>query len=97
MAPWEIAAGMTKLNRQWLRQARQESLASLTHQNGALVTQGVQHFLFVERSPGVLARRRVELLLQDREYCWLASGVEPGERIVTTGALLLQSELAAAP
>lgn len=41
MAPWEIAAGMTKLNRQWLRQARQESLASLTHQNGALVTQHI--------------------------------------------------------
>lgn len=63
--------------------------------NGALVTQGVQHFLFVEREPGVLVRRRVELDVQDREYSYLAGGLAQGERIVTTGALLLASELAA--
>lgn len=74
-----------------------EARSTVRVPNGALVTQGVQHFVFVERAPGVLARRRVELLLQDREYCWLASGVEAGERVVTTGALLLQSELASAP
>ncbi len=63
--------------------------------NGALVTQGVQHFVFVEREPGVLVRRRVELEVQDRDYSYLAGGVAQGERIVTTGALLLASELAA--
>ena len=63
--------------------------------NGALVTQGLQHFVFVEREPGVLARRPVELAIQDREYSYLASGLAQGERVVTSGALLLQSELAA--
>jgi len=62
--------------------------------NGALVTQGLQHFVFVERAPGVLVRRAVELAIQDREYSYLASGLAKGERVVTSGALLLQSELA---
>jgi cobalt-zinc-cadmium efflux system membrane fusion protein len=62
--------------------------------NAALVTQGVQHFVFVEREPGVLARRRVELAVQDREYSYLSSGVAQNERVVGSGALLLASELA---
>jgi len=63
--------------------------------NGALVTQGLQHFVFVERGPGVLARRRVELAQQDREYSYVREGLAQNERVVTSGALLLQSELAA--
>ncbi len=62
--------------------------------NAALVTQGVQHFVFVEREPGVLVRRRVGLAVQDREYSYLSSGVAQNERVVTSGALLLASELA---
>jgi cobalt-zinc-cadmium efflux system membrane fusion protein len=62
--------------------------------NAALVTQGVQHFVFVEREAGVLVRRRVELAVQDREYSYLSAGVAQGDRIVTAGALLLASELA---
>ena len=63
--------------------------------NGALVTQGLQHFVFVEREPGVLVRRRVVLAQQDREYSYIGEGLAKNERIVTSGALLLQSELAA--
>jgi len=62
--------------------------------NAALVTQGVQHFVFVEREPGVLVRRRVELAVQDREYSYLSGGIAQNERVVTAGALLLASELA---
>lgn len=62
--------------------------------NAALVTQGVQHFVFVEREPGVLVRRGVELAVQDREYSYLSAGVAQSERVVTSGALLLASELA---
>jgi len=64
--------------------------------NGALVTLGQQHFVFVEREAGVLARRRVELAQQDREFSYIGTGLSKGERIVTSGALLLQSELSAA-
>ena len=62
--------------------------------NAALVTQGVQTFVFVEREPGVLVRRRVELAVQDREYSYLSAGIAQNERVVTSGALLLASELA---
>jgi cobalt-zinc-cadmium efflux system membrane fusion protein len=62
--------------------------------NGALVTEGLQHFVFVEREPGVLVRRKVELAQQDREYSYVSEGLARNERVVTSGALLLQSELA---
>jgi membrane fusion protein, heavy metal efflux system len=62
--------------------------------NAALVTQGLQHFVFVEREPGVLVRRKVELAQQDREYSYISEGLARNERVVTSGALLLQSELA---
>ena len=62
--------------------------------NGALVTEGLQHFVFVEREPGVLVRRKVGLAQQHREYSYVSEGLAQNERIVTSGALLLQSELA---
>jgi len=65
--------------------------------NGALVTEGLQHFVFVELEPGALVRRKVELAQQDREFSYVSGGLARNERIVTSGALLLQSELAAGP
>ncbi len=62
--------------------------------NTALVTQGLYNYVFVEKSPGVLQRRRVLLATQDSDFSYVKEGVNPGERIVTTGALLLNSELA---
>ena len=63
--------------------------------NGALFTEGLYSYLFVEKSPGVFEKRRVSLRLQDRDYSYVASGLNPGERVVASGALLLNSELAA--
>lgn len=62
--------------------------------NTALVTQGLYNYVFVEKSPGVLQRRRVSLATQDSDFSYVKEGVSPAERIVTTGALLLNSELA---
>ncbi|MGA8865088.1 MAG: efflux RND transporter periplasmic adaptor subunit [Gallionella sp.] len=62
--------------------------------NTALVTQGLYTYLFVEKALGVLQRRRVSLATQDSDFSYVKEGVSPGERIVTTGALLLNSELA---
>ncbi|MGA9666938.1 MAG: efflux RND transporter periplasmic adaptor subunit [Gallionella sp.] len=61
--------------------------------NTALVTQGLYSYLFVEKAPGVLQRRRVSLATQDRDYSYVKEGLSAGERIVTSGALLLNSEL----
>lgn len=61
--------------------------------NSALVTQGLYSYVFVELSPGVLKRRRVSLATQDRDFSYVKEGLNPGEHIVTSGALLLNSEL----
>lgn len=61
--------------------------------NSALFTQGVASFVFVELSPGVLQRRKVELAMQSHEYSYVKQGLKAGERVVTSGALLLNSEL----
>ena len=62
--------------------------------NTALFSQGLHSFVFVEQSPGVLQRRHIELSLQSHEYSYVKEGLHAGERVVTTGALLLNSELA---
>jgi len=64
--------------------------------NTALVTEGLYSYVFVEQSPGVFKRRRVQLAVQDRDYSYVASGVDAAERVVVAGAVLLNSELGAA-
>ena len=64
--------------------------------NTALVTEGLYSYVFVEQSPGVFVRRRVSLAVQDRDYSYVASGLQPAERVVVAGSVLLNSELGAA-
>lgn len=61
--------------------------------NSALFTEGLYSFLFVEQAPGVLQRRRVTLGMQDADVTYIKAGLRAGERIVTSGAILLNSEL----
>ncbi|MGO8755273.1 MAG: efflux RND transporter periplasmic adaptor subunit [Gallionellaceae bacterium] len=61
--------------------------------NSALFTEGLYSFLFVEQAPGVLQRRRVTLGMQDADVTYIKDGLRAGERIVTSGAILLNSEL----
>lgn len=62
--------------------------------NSALFTQGLYTYLFVEIAPGTLQRRKVVPALQARDHTYLREGLKAGERVVTSGALLLNSELA---
>lgn len=62
--------------------------------NSALFTLGLHNYVFVEQAPGVLQRRHVDLGLQSHEYSYVKEGLHAGERVVTSGALLLNSELA---
>jgi cobalt-zinc-cadmium efflux system membrane fusion protein len=62
--------------------------------NSALLTVGLYSFIFVEKEPGVFERRQVTLGLQGRSESYVKQGLAGGERVVTTGALLLNSELA---
>jgi len=62
--------------------------------NSALLTEGLYSFVFVESEPGVFAKRQVVLGLQGRSESYVKQGLNGGDRVVTVGALLLNSELA---
>jgi membrane fusion protein, heavy metal efflux system len=64
--------------------------------NSALLTVGLYSFVFVEKERGVFERRQVTLGLQGRSESYVKQGLAGGERVVTAGALLLNSELAGA-
>ncbi len=61
--------------------------------NSALVTEGLYSFVFVEKEPGVFEKRQVTLALQGRTESYVKQGLTENERVVTAGALLLNSEL----
>jgi cobalt-zinc-cadmium efflux system membrane fusion protein len=62
--------------------------------NSALLTVGLYSFIFVEKEPGVFEKRQVTLGLQGRSESYVKEGLAGGERVVTSGAMLLNSELA---
>ena len=64
--------------------------------NSALIVDGLYTYLFVEIEPGTFEKRRIELLVQDRQWAYLAGGLKDGEKIVSTGPLLLATELKSA-
>ncbi|WP_374262596.1 efflux RND transporter periplasmic adaptor subunit [Zoogloea sp.] len=61
---------------------------------GALLVEGVKNYVFVEREPGVFEKREVTLAVQTRSHAYVWSGVKGGDKVVSTGALLLNAELA---
>ncbi|MES2182491.1 MAG: efflux RND transporter periplasmic adaptor subunit [Pseudomonadota bacterium] len=62
--------------------------------NTALITEGLYNYVFIEVSPGHFKKRRVTLNAQEREFATVKNGLTAGERVITSGAILLNSELA---
>lgn len=63
----------------------------------AVVTHGSDTVVFVETAPGRYVRRVVTVSDDDGVTAIIAAGVAPGERVVTTGSLLLAAEAEHAP
>jgi cobalt-zinc-cadmium efflux system membrane fusion protein len=63
----------------------------------ALVTHGNDAVVFVEASPGRFIRRVVTVRDDDGVMAMIAAGLAAGERVVTTGSLLLAAEAQHAP
>lgn len=63
--------------------------------NGALVNEGTNAYVYVQRAATEFVRRKVTLLTQGSEFSYVGGGLKNGEAVVTTGALLLDAELAA--
>lgn len=62
--------------------------------NTSLVADGIFNHVFVEKQPGVFEKRRVNVVHKGRDSSFIDSGIARGDRIVTEGALLLNSEVA---
>ena len=58
----------------------------------ALVTRGTETVVFVEAAPGRYTRRVVVVRDDDGTMATISSGLSAGERVVTTGSLLLAGE-----
>lgn len=63
--------------------------------NSALITEGLYSYVFVETSPGHIKKRRITLNAQGRDFSTVKEGLSAGERLVSSGAILLNSELSA--
>lgn len=64
--------------------------------NDAIVNRGVFSYVFVEVQPGHFERRKVDLALRGTDFSYVAAGLAAGEKVVTTGAILLDAEIATA-
>lgn len=63
--------------------------------NSALINVGVNTYVFVQTAPTQFTRRKVSLLTQGGDDSYVGDGLKGGERVVITGALLLDGELEA--
>jgi len=61
--------------------------------NTALIGEGLKTFLFVERNSGEIQKREVALAYRGHDDSYIESGLRTGERVVTSGALLLNAEM----
>lgn len=56
----------------------------------AVFLRGNQHFIFIAEQPGTFRRREVKLGEAADDQVEILAGVQPGERVVSDGALLLE-------
>ena len=65
----------------------------VTVPNSAIVTSGLQSFVFVESAPGLLTKKSVAFAHRGRDVSYVQQGLQAGDHVVTKGAILLDAEL----
>ncbi|MFZ6813370.1 efflux RND transporter periplasmic adaptor subunit [Undibacterium sp. Rencai35W] len=63
--------------------------------NTSLISEGLYSFVFIEKKSGEFQKQRVNIVRKGKDDSFVDTGVNSGQRIVTEGALLLNSEVAA--
>ena len=71
----------------------EDASSSVAIPTRAVVTRGDQTVVFVAIAPGTFERRVVTVRDDDGTTSTLSAGLAPGERVVTTGSLLLSGEM----
>lgn len=61
--------------------------------NTSLISEGLKTFLFTEQAPGVLQKREVTLAYRGHDESYIETGLHTGERVVSSGVLLLNAEM----
>jgi len=61
--------------------------------NDAVITEGIKNYIFIEKTPGAIEKRLVKVAYQGHQNSFITEGVAEGERVVISGALLLNSEI----
>ncbi|MFA6041207.1 MAG: efflux RND transporter periplasmic adaptor subunit [Methylophilus sp.] len=61
--------------------------------NTALITEGLYSYVFIETSPRHMRKQKVELSAQNLDFVIVSKGLKSGDRVVTSGAILLNSQL----
>lgn len=79
--------------RAWLQS--RDALRAIRVPNAAVVNHGVYAYVFVETRPGHFQRRRVDLATRGGDFSFIRQGVIAGEKVVVSGALLLDAEMSA--
>jgi cobalt-zinc-cadmium efflux system membrane fusion protein len=59
----------------------------------AVYLKGDKHYVFIESAPGQFERREVQLGAEQDGQVLVLAGVEPGQRVVTDGCILLEQTL----
>jgi cobalt-zinc-cadmium efflux system membrane fusion protein len=59
----------------------------------AVFLKGERHYVFVEDEPGQFTRKEVQIGAEHNGRVVIVAGMEPGQRVVTEGCLLLQQSL----
>jgi Cu(I)/Ag(I) efflux system membrane fusion protein len=58
----------------------------------AVLFSGLRQIVYVEKKPGVYELREVTLGLRGEDYVEVLKGIKKGERVVTSGNFLIDSE-----
>ncbi len=59
---------------------------------GAVIDSGMRQIVYVEKKPGVYEQRQVKLGLRGEDYVEILKGIAKGDRVVTSGNFLIDSE-----
>ena len=59
----------------------------------AVFLNGEKHYVFVEGQPGQFDRQEVTVGVEQDGHVLVRSGLQPGQRVVTDGCILLQQSL----
>jgi membrane fusion protein, heavy metal efflux system len=71
----------------------QDQTSGVTVPSKAVFLKGEKHYVFVEHQPGEFSRHEVQLGTEQGGRIVVLAGVQPGERVVTDGCILLQQTL----